>query len=45
LRWAHADTETIPEKMKKLLFHTRAVFDILKMARNAMPRGENVAAA
>ena len=31
-------TETIPEKMKKLLLNTRAVFDILKMTRNAMPR-------
>lgn len=30
--------ETIPEKMKKLLLNTRAVFDILKMTRNAMPR-------
>jgi predicted transposase YbfD/YdcC len=31
-------TETIPELMKKLLFNTRAVFDILKMTRNSMPR-------
>lgn len=33
--------ETIPEKMKKLLLNTRAVFDILKMTRNAMPRRGN----
>jgi predicted transposase YbfD/YdcC len=31
-------TESIPEKMKKLLLNTRAVFDILKMTRNATPR-------
>jgi hypothetical protein len=37
--------ETIPEKMKKLLLNTRAVFDILKMIRNAMPRGGNSALA
>ena len=37
--------ETIPEKMKKLLFNTRAVFDILKMTRNSMPRGGNFAGA
>jgi hypothetical protein len=29
--------ETIPELMKKLLWHTRAVFDYLKMNRNANP--------
>jgi predicted transposase YbfD/YdcC len=37
--------ETIPEKMKKLLLNTRAVFDLLKMTRNAMPRGSNSPAA
>ena len=37
--------ETIPEKMKKLLLNTRAVFDILKMTRNAMPRRGNSALA
>ncbi|MEW7984012.1 MAG: ISAs1 family transposase [Candidatus Sedimenticola endophacoides] len=37
--------ESIPEKMKKLLLNTRAVFDILKMTRNAMPRNGNFAGA
>ncbi len=37
--------ETIPEKMKKLLLNTRAVFDLLKMTRNAMPRSGNSAPA
>lgn len=37
--------ESIPEKMKKLLLNTRAVFDILKMTRNAMPRNANLAGA
>jgi len=31
--------------MKKLLFNIRAVFDILKMTRNSMPRGGNFAGA
>lgn len=38
-------TQTIPELMKKLLLNTRAVFDILKMTRNAMPRSGNFAQA
>ena len=29
--------ETIPEKMKKLMLNTRAVFDYLKMTRNSNP--------
>ena len=29
--------ETIPEKMKKLMWNTRAVFDYLKMTRNSNP--------
>ncbi|MEW8014256.1 MAG: hypothetical protein AB2807_05565, partial [Candidatus Sedimenticola endophacoides] len=37
--------ESIPVKMKKLLLNTRAVFDILKMTRNAMPRNGNFAGA
>lgn len=38
-------TETISELMKKLLLNTRAVFDILKMTRNSMPRSLNFAGA
>jgi len=38
-------TETIPEQIKKLLLNTRAVFDILKMTRNTMPRSPNFAGA
>jgi predicted transposase YbfD/YdcC len=38
-------TETMPELMKKLLLNTRAVFDILKMTRNSMPRTESFAGA
>jgi len=38
-------TQTIPELMKKLLLNPRAVFDILKMTRNAMPRNGNSAGA
>lgn len=38
-------TESIPEKMKKLLLNTRAVFDILKMTCNSMPRSGNFAGA
>jgi predicted transposase YbfD/YdcC len=38
-------TETIPELMKKLLLNTRAVFDILKMTRNTLPAGINLAGA
>lgn len=30
--------ETIPEKMKKLMQYTRAVFDYLKMTKNSIPR-------
>ncbi|MEW8013690.1 MAG: hypothetical protein AB2807_02545, partial [Candidatus Sedimenticola endophacoides] len=37
--------ESIPVKMKKLLLNTRAVFDILKMTPNAMPRNGNFAGA
>ena len=37
--------ESIPEKMKKLLLNTRAVFDILKMTRNSMPHSRNFAGA
>ncbi|HQY22984.1 MAG TPA: ISAs1 family transposase, partial [Gammaproteobacteria bacterium] len=29
--------ETIPERMKKLMLNTRAVFDYLKMTRNSNP--------
>jgi len=36
---------SIPEKMKKLLLNTRAIFDILKMTRNSMPRSGNFAGA
>jgi predicted transposase YbfD/YdcC len=32
------ENETIPEKMKKLMLNTRAVFDYLKMTKNSMPR-------
>lgn len=42
---AKRTTETIPEQMKKLLLNTRAVFDILKMTRNSMPRKGNCAGA
>ena len=38
-------TETMPELMKKLLLNTRAVFDILKMTRNAMPHSGHFAGA
>lgn len=34
---AKKGNETIPEKMKKLLLNTRAVFDCLKMSRNSSP--------
>ncbi|MEW8014072.1 MAG: hypothetical protein AB2807_04580, partial [Candidatus Sedimenticola endophacoides] len=37
--------ESIPVEMKKLLLNTRAVFDILKMTRNAMLRNGNFAGA
>lgn len=36
---------SIPEKMKKLLLNVRAVFDILKMTRNTMPRREIIGVA
>ena len=38
-------TETMPELMKKLLLNTRAVFDILKMTRNATPHSGHFAGA
>lgn len=34
--------ETIPEKMKKLSWNIRAVFDYFKMTRNSNPRSENL---
>ena len=42
---AQKTNETIPAQMKKLLLNTRAVSDLLKMTRNAMPRNQNLTLA